>query len=113
MNSKYKSKEFVLTLYISTLILVLLYSLASMAIEWFNLSNQNLTDSNSIEEIDYIKFVMFYIFCVMLYELFMLGWSLILLKEYNVKERSKITFYLVLVNSSLPLLYILYVYLDL
>lgn len=113
MNPKYKSKEFVLTLFISSFLLVLLYALISMAIEGYNLSTLNLTDYDSLEELDYIYLIMFYIFCLIVYELLMLGWSLILLKEYNLKGRSKLTFYLLLINSSLPILLLIYIYSNL
>lgn len=112
MNSKYKSKEFVLTLYISIFIIVLFYNLVIMGIEGYKLSSRNLTDYDSLEDLDFIYFTMFWLFCLIAYESLMFGWSLVLLKENQKEDRSKITFFLVLLNSSIPLILLLWMYLD-
>ena len=112
MKPKYKSKEFVLTLYISSFLLLLLYNFVVMGIEAYKLSKLNQTDFDSLEELDFIYFAMFWLFCLMVYESLMLGWSLIILKENQKEDRSKITFFLVLLNSSIPLILLLWMYLK-
>jgi len=109
MKSKFKSKEFVLTSYISSIIIVCLYQLVKIIL----LFNEQAEEFDSIEfggELEWGYLAIFLVVCLIIYELLMFAWSLILLNEIEKKDRSNITFYLLLFTSSIPVLLLIRLY---
>ncbi|PKL79742.1 MAG: hypothetical protein CVV25_07045 [Ignavibacteriae bacterium HGW-Ignavibacteriae-4] len=108
MKERYKSKEFALTLYISAIILVCIYKLIEIILE-FNrqISSNNTTD---VTEYEWGYLAIFLVVCLIIYELLMFAWSLILLKENHLLDKGKFSFIILLFTSSIPVLLLIRLY---
>lgn len=109
MISKYKSKEFALTLYILSIILFCIYKLIEIIAEYYILSKE-YDEKIAPMELEWGYLAIFIVVCIIIYELLMLSWSIILLNENHLKEKGKFSFALVLFTSSIPILLILRLY---
>ncbi|MFA7326726.1 MAG: hypothetical protein WC121_08685 [Candidatus Kapaibacterium sp.] len=108
MKERYKSKEFVLTLYISAIILVCIYKLIEIIVEFNRQTSYNNTSDMTEYEWGYLA--IFLVVCLIIYELLMFAWSLILLKENHLLEKGKFSFIILLFTSSLPILLLIRLY---
>jgi hypothetical protein len=109
MDNKYKSKEFVLTLYITSIILLCIYKLIEVIIE-FNKQSSIALDKIDATELEWGYLAIFLIVCLIIYELLMFAWSLILLKENHLKDKGKFSFLILLFTSSIPILLLIRLY---
>lgn len=108
MKSRYKSKEFALTLYISSIILVCIYKLIEIVVEFIRQSNSLVIADST--ELEWGYLAIFVVVCLIIYELLMFSWSLILLKENHLLEKGKFSFFLLLFTSSIPVLLLIRLY---
>lgn len=109
MDNRYKSKEFILTLYITSIILVCIYKLIEIIIE-FNRQSSIALDKIDATELEWGYLAIFLIVCLIIYELLMFAWSLILLKENHLKDKGKFSFLILLFTSSIPILLLVRLY---
>lgn len=108
MKERYKSKEFALTLYISAIILVCIYKLIEIILEFKRqISSNNTTD---VTEYEWGYLAIFLVVCLIIYELLMFAWSLILLKENHLLDKGKFSFIILLFTSSIPVLLLIRLY---
>lgn len=108
MKNRYKSKEFALTIYISSIIIACLYKLIEIIIE-FDRQSKLLTSPDSTE-LEWGYLAIFLVVGLIIYELLMLAWSLILLKENHLLEKGKFSFLILLFTSSIPVLILIRLY---
>lgn len=108
MKERYKSKEFALTLYISSIILVCIYKLIEILLEFTNQSKAMLNPDST--ELEWGYLAIFLVVYLIIYELLMLAWSLILLKENHLLEKGKYSFLILLFTSSIPVLLLIRLY---
>lgn len=107
MNKRYKSKEFALTIYISTIILICFYKLIEIIVEF---NKQTSIRSTDVTEYEWGYLAIFLVVCLIIYELLMLAWSLILLRENHLEEKGKFSFLILFFTSSLPIILLLRLY---
>jgi hypothetical protein len=107
MNMRYKSKEFALTIYISTIILICFYKLIEIIVEF---NRQISIQSTDVTEYEWGYLAIFLVVCLIIYELLMLAWSLILLRENHLEEKGKFSFLILFFTSSLPIILLLRLY---
>lgn len=108
MTSKYKNKEFVLLLYIGSILIFCFYKLVEIIVE-FNRQSQVIKNVDSTE-LEWGYLAIFVVLCFIIYEFLMFAWALVLLKEINKKDRSTLTFYILLFTSSIPVLLLIRLY---
>lgn len=109
MYNRYKSKEFVLTLYITSIIIVCIYKLIEVIIE-FNRQSNFVMDKFDSTELEWGYLAIFLLVCLIVYELLMFAWSLILLKENHLQDKGKFSFLILLFTSSIPVLLLIRLY---
>lgn len=107
---RYKSKEFLLSSYIFLIILICVYKIIEIVIVFNEQANTNLRYKIDSTELEWFYLAIFLVSSILIYELLLFAWSLLLNKSIEINNKQKISFYLILFASSIPIILLICLY---